>query len=90
VWASGKSSTRRFWKGRSDANISFSDLRGLLLHYGFEERTKGSHHTFRRDGVEEKLNLQKDDGKAKPYQVRQVRDVILKYRLGESNDADDA
>ncbi len=78
---------QRILEGRSDANIAFSDLRGLLLDLGFEERTRGSHHVFRRTGVDEKVNLQRDDGKAKPYQVRQVRDVILKYRLGELDDA---
>jgi hypothetical protein len=78
---------RKILEGRSDSNVAFSDLRGLLLYLGFEERTRGSHHLFRRAGVEEKLNLQRDDGKAKPYQVRQVRQVILKYRLGELDDA---
>ena len=33
------------------------------------------------------MNLRRDDGKAKPYQVRQVRAVVLKYRLGELDDA---
>lgn len=37
---------------------------------------------FRRSGIEEKINLQKDGDKAKPYQIRQVRAVILKYKLG--------
>ena len=68
--------------GRADANIRFIDLRGLLLHLGFAERTRGSHHVFRRSGVEEKINIQSDGGKAKPYQVRQVRTVIVKYQLG--------
>jgi hypothetical protein len=36
---------------------------------------------FRRDGIEERLNLQRDGRNAKPYQVKQVRVVILKYRL---------
>lgn len=67
--------------------MAFSELRGLLLHLDFEERVRGSHHLFRRIDVEEKLNLQKDDGKAKPYQVKQVRQVILKYELGELDDA---
>jgi hypothetical protein len=49
---------------------------------GFEERKRGSHHIFRKARVEEKINLQRDDSKAKAYQVRQVRAVILKYRLG--------
>jgi predicted RNA binding protein YcfA (HicA-like mRNA interferase family) len=77
---------RRILEGRSDANIDFSDLRALLLHFAFEERTRGSHHIFRRDGVEERINLQKQGSKAKPYQVRQVRAVILRYRLGEISD----
>jgi len=70
-------------RGASDANISFDNLCRLLRHLGFEERTRGSHHVFRRQGVEEKINIQKDNGKAKAYQVRQVRMVILKYKLGE-------
>ena len=69
-------------RGTSDANISFDDLCQLLRRLGFEERTRGSHHLFRRQGIEEKINLQRDDGKAKAYQVRQVRTVILRYRLG--------
>lgn len=68
--------------GTSDANIAFKDLCQLLIHFGFEMRTKGSHHMFRKSGIEEKINLQKDGNKAKPYQVKQVRAVILKYKLG--------
>lgn len=67
--------------GRSDANIDFDDLRGLLLGFGFAERTKGSHHLFRKAGVEERMNLQREGRNAKPYQVKQVRAVMLKYRL---------
>ena len=68
--------------GTSDANIAFSDLINLLKHFGFEMRVRGSHHLFRKQGVEEKINLQQDGNKAKPYQVHQVRKVILKYKLG--------
>ncbi|MBT7892571.1 MAG: type II toxin-antitoxin system HicA family toxin [Deltaproteobacteria bacterium] len=71
----------RILKGSSDANIAFSDLVDLLLHFGFELRIKGSHHIFRKLGVEEKPNLQKDGNKAKPYQVKQIRNILLKYRL---------
>ena len=70
--------------GKADANIRYSDLCALLIHLGFQERIKGSHHIFRKAGVEEKINLQKDNNKAKPYQVRQVRQAILKYKLGET------
>ncbi len=79
---------QRVLGGRSDASIRFDDLRGLLRNLGFAERVRGSHHIFRKDGVAKRLNLQRDDGYAKPYQVRQVRGVILKYNLGEDlNDA---
>jgi HicA toxin of bacterial toxin-antitoxin, len=72
----------RILRGTSDANISFDDLRWLLRRLGFEERIRGSHHIFRKQGIEEKVNLQRDDSKAKVYQVRQVRAVLLKYKLG--------
>jgi hypothetical protein len=70
---------------RSDANVSFEALCGLLMRLGFFERIKGDHHIFTKDGVEEILNLQPKGGKGKPYQVKQVRDVLLKYhlRIGE-------
>jgi len=66
----------------SDANIRFDDLCHLLSSLGFEMRVRGNHHIFRKAGVEEKINLQREGSEAKPYQVRQVRAVILKYRLG--------
>jgi virulence-associated protein VapD len=69
-------------RGNADANISFEDLCQLLHRLGFEERTRGSHHMFRKQGVEEKINLQREGNKAKVYQVRQVRAVILRYKLG--------
>jgi hypothetical protein len=72
----------RILRGRSDANIAFNDLRQLLRRLGFEERMRGSHHIFRKAGVEEKINLQREGNKAKVYQVRQVRATILKHRLG--------
>lgn len=72
----------RILRGTSDANIAFNDLRQLLRRLGFEERIRGSHHMFRKAGVEEKINLQREGSKAKVYQVRQVRAIILKYKLG--------
>jgi len=75
----------RILRGRSDANIDFNDLRNTLLRLAFEERIRGSHHIFTRTDVEEILNLQPRGGKAKIYQVRQVRGVLIKYRM-VSND----
>ncbi|MGD0088692.1 MAG: type II toxin-antitoxin system HicA family toxin [Planctomycetota bacterium] len=66
---------------RSDANVPFEQLRALLGCLGFDERIKGDHHIFTRSRMEEILNLQPRGGKAKPYQVKQVRDVIVKYNL---------
>lgn len=69
-------------RGGSDANVGFDDLRGLLLHLGFEERVRGSHHIFFKSGIEEMINVQQAGSKAKPYQVRQVRAVITAHGLG--------
>jgi hypothetical protein len=72
--------------GRSDANIKFRDLVQLLLHLGFDERTRSDHSIFTRNGVEEILHLQPQGSMARPYQVKQVRSVILKYKLGADKD----
>lgn len=69
--------------GRSDANIRFADLCALLRHLGFSERVRGSHHLFDKEGVVELINLQSRGGQVKPYQVKQVRQLILKCRLEE-------
>lgn len=71
----------RILRGSSDANIAFDDLRRLLLSLGFDERIKGSHHLYRRPDVAERINLQRAGSKAKPYQVRQVREILVKYHL---------
>ena len=68
-------------RGTSDSNIAFSALSQLLKSLDFEERIRGDHHIFTKDGVEEILNLQPKLSKAKPYQVKQIRNLILKYRL---------
>ena len=70
---------QRILSGRSDANIRFDELRAFLLRLGFVERVRGSHHIFRKEGIRERLNLQRDGSHAKPYQVRQVRQIILRY-----------
>lgn len=68
-------------RGTSDANIPFSGLCNLLKVFGFDERIRGDHHIFTMNDVEEILNLQPIGSKAKPYQVKQSRNVILKYKL---------
>ena len=72
--------------GRSDANIDFTDLCRLLYKFGFDERIKSSHHIFTKDGVDEIINIQPLGSKAKAYQVKQVRNLILKYKLGATDE----
>lgn len=76
----------RVLRGTADANIPFADLCRLLRNMGFEERVRGSHHIFVHEGVAEILNLQPKGSKAKPYQIKQVRSVIVRYRLGGDDD----
>jgi len=74
--------------GTSDQNVPFDELVTLLRHLRFQLRIVGSHHIFSRDGMTEILNLQtRRDGTAKPYQVKQVRQVIARYRLTGEDDA---
>jgi hypothetical protein len=73
-------------RGTSDSNIPFEQLCQLLINMGFEKRIHDSHHIFTKEGVEEILNIQPKGNKAKAYQVKQIREVILKYRLGGQDD----
>ena len=73
-------------RGASDSNISFDELRSLLRYLGFDERIRGSHHIFTKGDVDEILNLQPVGAKAKAYQVKQVRGVILRYKLAGEDD----
>jgi predicted RNA binding protein YcfA (HicA-like mRNA interferase family) len=68
-------------RGDSDANIRFEDLCRLLQAKGFRMRVSGSHHIFTQTGVLERINIQREGSKAKPYQVRQVRKILANYRL---------
>jgi len=71
--------------GGADANVEFSALCHLLIRLGFTERVKGSHHIFTRDDIDEIVNLQPKGNKAKAYQIKQVRGILVKYHLGVSD-----
>ena len=77
---------QKILSGQSDKNINFNDIRNLLLALGFEERIRGSHHIFTRDEVTEIINIQPKGSKAKPYQVKQVRNIVLRYNLGDDDE----
>ena len=77
----------RVLRGTSDKNIEFASLCELLKRFGFVERVHGDHHIFTKDGVSEILNLQPKGHEAKAYQVKQVRKMILQYKLAGETDA---
>ena len=82
---------RRVLDGGADQTIRFDALCALLRHLGFAERRHGSHRIFSKEGMPEIVNLQsRPDGTAKPYQVRQVRTILLDRGFGEAvNEEDD-
>ena len=68
-------------RGDSDANIRFDELTQLLEAKGFRMRVSGSHHIFTKSGVMERINIQREGSKAKPYQVRQIRKILAQHKL---------
>ena len=68
-------------RGDADTNIRFEEICHLLQARGFRMRVSGSHHIFTMTGVLERMNLQREGAKAKPYQVRQVRKILANYKL---------
>lgn len=67
--------------GTQDRNIKFADLQKILDALGFQCRIKGDHFIYWKNSVDEIINIQPDGNQAKPYQVKQVRGIILKYGL---------
>jgi len=64
--------------------MRFGAIRSLILSLGFEERIKGDHFIYSREDVAEIINIQPGSGgKAKPYQVKQIRGIITRYGLSE-------
>ncbi len=74
---------KKIMLARSDNNIKFKDLQTLLSHFEFKCRIKGDHHIYYRDDIDEIINIQPIKNMAKPYQVKQIRNLIIKYNLGE-------
>ena len=75
----------RSLSGSADNNIEFRELCRLLIRLGFEERVREDHHIFVKDNISEIINLQPNGSKAKPYQVKQVRSILIKYILGDAD-----
>jgi hypothetical protein len=71
----------RILRGSSDANIAFDDVCQLLDRLGFDENIRGSHHNFRKHGIEQRVNLRRDGNKAKVYQIKQIRMILIENKL---------
>ncbi|MDR3160506.1 MAG: type II toxin-antitoxin system HicA family toxin [Spirochaetaceae bacterium] len=72
---------RKILSGRQDGSVNFSEALVLLDALGFSMRRNGSHHIFYREGITEIINIQPDGSKAKSYQIKQIREIVLKYKL---------
>ena len=72
--------------GRQDNSILFSEAVSIMIKLGFSLRKKGSHHIFTKEGIIEIINLQPDGSKAKAYQVKQIRNLMVKYQLGAEDE----
>ena len=69
--------------GKSDNNFRFNEIVQLLESLGFNKRIKGDNFIFYAENINEILNIQPNGSKAKAYQVKQIRNIIIKYKLNE-------
>ena len=70
--------------GNCDKNISATDMKFFLDKIGAtHKKTTGSHTLYTIDNIPELINIQPKNGKIKPYQVKEIRNIIKKYRIGE-------
>jgi len=72
-------------KGKSDADIPFADVCRLLEALSFNQRIRGDHHIFTRNDVEEIINLQPKGSKGKSYQIKQIRNILVRYKISLEN-----
>ncbi len=77
----------RILKG-DNKNIKFNDACAFVEEIGYSlSRQKGtSHKIYKMKGIQESINLQNKNGDAKPYQINEIRDIIIKYKLGGEDD----
>lgn len=71
----------RVLNGRFDKTVKFKELCNLLTNLGFNLRVKGSHYIFYKSNILEIINIQSIGQFAKAYQVKQIRELIIKYNL---------
>ena len=63
-------------------NVRFSEAVAIAEAFGFRlDRVNGRHHIFIHPKIPELLNLQDLKGKAKPYQVKQLLQLVEIHNL---------
>ncbi len=68
--------------GKSDNNINFNDFRNLIVDLGFNFiNQNGSHIQYYNKNINERMTIQNNKSKAKGYQVKQLRNIIIKHGL---------
>jgi len=66
----------------SPQNLRFAEASKLAQAFGFQiARTRGSHYLLKRPSVPELLNFQNAGGKAKPYQIKLMMEIVETYNL---------
>ncbi|MCI0661682.1 MAG: toxin HicA [Acidobacteria bacterium] len=65
----------------NEESLRFRRLKAICDHFFGKPRIRGAHHIY-ATGIPEfpLVNIQNNKGKAKPYQVRQVRKVLETIR----------
>ena len=72
----------------ADKSFAFADLLKVVTELGFELRINGSHHILVKGSIPDIINIQPKGKDAKPYQVKQIRELIIRYKLWEINEED--
>ena len=68
--------------GKSDNNINYKDFQNLIVNLGFDfARQRGSHEMYFNDEIKRYMNIQNDGSKAKPYEIKQLRNLIKEFDL---------
>ena len=63
-------------------NVAFNDFITLVEAFKFNRtRGEGSHSIYKNPNIAEFLNIQSENGKAKPYQIKQFLSLVEKYQL---------
>lgn len=78
-----------FKRLQSGRGITFDELERLIRAFGFDlDRIRGSHRIYRHPRGGARLNVQPQGKDAKPYQIKQLLEVVEEFglRLGRNND----